>query len=205
MLGAGYYPRMRLIVAITGSSGAIYGVRLLEALREAPNVEVHLILSKGGKLTAALETGRKARDIEKLAHHVHSDQDLAASVASGSFRTAGMIVAPCSMKTLSGIANSYADNLVVRAADVVLKERRRLVLMPRETPLHAGHCRLMLRASEIGAIVAPPIPAFYGRPESVDDIVNHSVGRVLDLFDIESSLVRRWQGGRRTMRGKKWR
>jgi len=187
---------MRLIVAITGSSGAIYGVRLLEALRAAPKVEIHLILSKGGKLTAALETGRKARDIEKLAHHVHSDQDLAASIASGSFKTAGMIVAPCSMKTLSGIANSYADNLVVRAADVVLKERRRLVLMPRETPLHAGHCRLLLRAAQIGAIIAPPIPAFYGKPQTVDDIVNHSVGRILDLFDIESGLVKRWRGAR---------
>jgi 4-hydroxy-3-polyprenylbenzoate decarboxylase len=187
---------MRLIVAITGSSGAIYGIRLLEALRAAPKVEVHLILSKGGKLTAALETGRKAKDIEKLAHHVHSDQDLAASVASGSFRTAGMIVAPCSMKTLSGIANSYADNLVVRAADVVLKERRRLVLMPRETPLHAGHCRLLLQAAEMGAIIAPPVPAFYGLPKTIDDLVNHSVGRVLDLFDIDSGLVRRWRGAR---------
>jgi 4-hydroxy-3-polyprenylbenzoate decarboxylase len=187
---------MRLIVAITGSSGAIYGVRLLEALRAAPKVEVHLILSQGGRLTAALETGRKARDIEKLAHHVHSDQDLAASIASGSFRTAGMIVAPCSMKTLSGITHSYADNLVVRAADVVLKERRRLVLMPRETPLHIGHCRLLLQAAELGAIIAPPIPAFYGKPQTVDDIVNHSVGRVLDLFDIQSTLVRRWRGRR---------
>jgi 4-hydroxy-3-polyprenylbenzoate decarboxylase len=203
MRGAGYYPRMRLIVAITGSSGAIYGIRLLEALRAAPKVEVHLILSKGGRLTAALETGRKAKDIEKLAHHVHSDQDLAASIASGSFKTAGMIVAPCSMKTLSGIANSYADNLVVRAADVVLKERRRLVLMPRETPLHAGHCRLLLRAAEIGAIIAPPIPAFYGKPKTIDDLVNHSVGRVLDLFDIESSLVRRWKGGRGDTMGEK--
>jgi len=203
MLGAGYYPRMRLIVAITGSSGAIYGVRLLEALREAPKVEIHLVLSKGGRLTAALETGRKARDIEKLAHHVHSDQDLAASIASGSFKTAGMIAAPCSMKTLSGIAHSYADNLVVRAADVVLKERRRLVLMPRETPLHLGHCRLLLQACEMGAIIAPPIPAFYGKPKTIDDLVDHSVGRVLDLFDIESDLVRRWRGGRREGSGGK--
>ena len=191
---------MRLIVAITGSSGAIYGIRLLEALRAAPKVEVHLILSKGGRLTAALETGRKARDIEKLAHYVHRDQDLAASIASGSFRTAGMIVAPCSMKTLSGIAHSYADNLVVRAADVTLKERRRLVLMPRETPLHAGHCRLLLQAAEMGAIIAPPIPAFYGLPKTIDELVDHSVGRVLDLFEIESGLVRRWRGAR--VRGK---
>jgi flavin prenyltransferase len=187
---------MRLIVAITGSSGAIYGIRLLEALRQAPNVEVHLILSKGGKLTAALETGWKGKDIEKLAHQVHSDQDLAAPVSSGSFRTAGMIVAPCSMKTLSGIVNSYADNLVVRAADVVLKERRRLVLMPRESPLHLGHCRLLLQAAEMGAIVAPPIPAFYSKPKTVDDLVNHSIGRVLDLFDIENKLVKRWKGGK---------
>jgi len=194
MRRAGYYPRMRLIVAITGSSGAIYGIRLLEALRAAPRVEVHLILSKGGKLTAALETGRKARDIEKLAHQVHSDQDLAASIASGSFKTAGMIVAPCSMKTLSGIVHSYADNLVVRAADVVLKERRRLVLMPRETPLHLGHLRLLLQAAEMGAIIAPPIPAFYGKPKTVAELVDHSIGRVLDLFDIESRLVKRWKG-----------
>ena len=196
MRRAGYYPRMRLIVAITGSSGAIYGIRLLEALRAAPKVEVHLIVSKGGKLTIGLETGRSIKSVEALAHEVHSDQDLAASIASGSFRTAGMIVAPCSMKTLSGIANSYADNLVVRAADVVLKERRKLVLMPRETPLHVGHIRLLLEAAQMGAIIAPPIPAFYGKPKTIDDLVNHSVGRVLDLFDIDSSLVRRWQGAR---------
>jgi len=188
---------MRLIVAITGSSGAIYGIRLLEALRAAPKVEIHLVLSKGGRLTAALETGWKARDIEKLAHHVHSDLDLAATIASGSFRTAGMIVAPCSMKTLSGIVHSYADNLVVRAADVVLKERRRLVLMPRETPLHVGHCRLLLQAAEMGAIIAPPMPAFYNNPRSIDDMVNHGVGRVLDLFDIENRLVKRWKGARK--------
>jgi 4-hydroxy-3-polyprenylbenzoate decarboxylase len=187
---------MRLIVAITGSSGAIYGIRLLEALRAAPKVEVHLIVSRGGKLTIGLETGHSIKSVEALAHQVHRDQDLAASIASGSFKTAGMIVAPCSMKTLSGIVNSYADNLVVRAADVVLKERRRLVLMPRETPLHAGHCRLLLQAAELGAIVAPPIPAFYGKPKTVDELINHSIGRVLDLFDIESKLVRRWQGGK---------
>jgi 4-hydroxy-3-polyprenylbenzoate decarboxylase len=188
---------MRIIVAITGSSGAIYGIRMLEALRAVPKAEIHLILSKGGKLTAALETGWKARDIEKLAHHVHRDQDLAATIASGSFKTAGMIVAPCSMKTLSGIVHSYADNLVVRAADVVLKERRKLVLMPRETPLHLGHCRLLLQAAEMGAIIAPPMPAFYNNPRSIDDMVNHGVGRVLDLFDIENPLVKRWKGARK--------
>ena len=196
MRRAGYYPRMRLIVAITGSSGAIYGVRLLEALRAAPKIEVHLVISKTGRLTLALETGRKIRDIEKLAHHVHSDQDLAAGISSGSFKTAGMIVAPCSMKTLSGIVHSYADNLVVRAADVVLKERRMLVLMPRETPLHVGHCRLLLQAAEMGAIIAPPMPAFYNAPRTLEDAVDHSVGRVLDLFDIDSALVRRWTGTR---------
>jgi 4-hydroxy-3-polyprenylbenzoate decarboxylase len=190
---------MRLIIAITGASGAIYGVRLLEALRAAPKVEVHLVMSKTGRLTVALETGRKVREVEKLAHHVHRDQDLAASISSGSFRTAGMIVAPCSMKTLSGIVNSYSDNLVVRAADVVLKERRRLVLMPRETPLHVGHCRLLLQAAEMGAIIAPPMPAFYGAPRTLEEAVDHSIGRVLDLFDIESGLVRRWSGTRRKL------
>ena len=196
MRRAGYYPRMRLIVAITGASGAIYGVRLLEALRAAPKVEVHLVMSKTGRLTVALETGRKVKDVEKLAHHVHRDQDLAASISSGSYKTAGMIVAPCSMKTLSGIVNSYSDNLVVRAADVVLKERRRLVLMPRETPLHVGHCRLLLQAAEIGAIIAPPMPAFYGAPRTLQEAVDHSVGRVLDLFDIDTALVRRWMGAK---------
>jgi 4-hydroxy-3-polyprenylbenzoate decarboxylase len=191
---------MRLIVAITGASGAIYGVRLLEALRAAPKVEVHLVMSKTGRLTVALETGRKVREVEKLAHHVHRDQDLAASISSGSYKTAGMIVAPCSMKTLSGIVNSYSDNLVVRAADVVLKERRRLVLMPRETPLHVGHCRLLLQAAEMGAIIAPPMPAFYGAPRTLEEAIDHSIGRVLDLFDIESGLVRRWSGTRRKVR-----
>jgi flavin prenyltransferase len=190
---------MRLIVAITGASGAIYGVRLLEALRKAPKVEVHLVMSKAGRLTVALETGRKVREVEKLAHHVHRDQDLAASISSGSYKTAGMIVAPCSMKTLSGIVNSYSDNLVVRAADVVLKERRRLVLMPRETPLHVGHCRLLLQAAEMGAIISPPMPAFYGAPRTLEEAIDHSIGRVLDLFDIESGLVRRWSGTRRKL------
>ena len=188
---------MRLIVAITGASGAIYGVRLLEALRAAPKVEVHLVMSKTGRVTVALETGRKVRDVEKLAQQVHRDEDLAASISSGSFKTAGMIVAPCSMKTLSGIVHSYADNLVVRAADVVLKERRKLVLMPRETPLHVGHCRLLLQAAEMGAIIAPPMPAFYNAPKTLDDAVSHSVGRVLDLFDIDSAMVRRWKGAKR--------
>ena len=191
---------MRLIVAITGASGAIYGIRLLEALREVPEVETHLVLSNGGKLNSALETDWEPRAVEALAHEVHSDQNLAATIASGSFTTGGMIVAPCSMKTLSGIVNSYADNLVVRAADVVLKEQRKLLLMPRETPLHVGHCRLLLQAAEMGAIIAPPMPAFYNDPHTLDDLVNHSVGRALDLFGIESGLVKRWQGAKAASR-----
>jgi len=197
----GYDGRMRLIVAITGSSGAVYGIRLLEALHAAPKVEVHLVISKGGMQTIGLETGRSVKSVQALADVVHSDQDLAATISSGSFKTAGMIIAPCSMKTLSGIAHSYADNLVVRAADVVLKERRKLVLMPRETPLHAGHCRLLMQAAELGAIIAPPMPAFYNAPKSVNDIIDHSVGRVLDLFDIDSGKVRRWVGGKRRGQG----
>jgi len=185
---------LRLIVAITGSSGAIYGIRLLEVLRDQRRIETHLVLSKGGKLTIGLETGRSVREVESLADVVHSDQNLAASIASGSFRTAGMIVAPCSMKTLSGIVHSYADTLVVRAADVALKERRMLVLMPRESPMHAGHCRLLLQAAEMGAVIAPPMPAFYNAPRTIDDIIDHSIGRVLDLFGLDSGLVKRWTG-----------
>jgi len=191
---------MRLIVAITGASGAIYGIRLLEALREVPDAEIHLVISNGGKLNISLETGWALKDVESLAHEVHSDQNLAATIASGSFRTGGMIVAPCSMKTLSGIVTSYADTLIVRAADVVLKEQRKLVLMPRETPLHVGHCRLLLQAAEMGAIIAPPMPGFYNDPQTIDDLLNHNVGRVLDLFDIESGLVKRWKGGSKSGR-----
>jgi 4-hydroxy-3-polyprenylbenzoate decarboxylase len=191
---------MRLIVAITGASGAIYGIRLLEALREVPDVEIHLVVSNGGKLNISLETDWVLKDVEALAHEVHSDQNLAATIASGSFRTGGMIIAPCSMKTLSGIVTSYADTLIVRAADVILKEQRKLVLMPRETPLHVGHCRLLLQAAEMGAIIAPPMPGFYNDPQTIDDLLNHNVGRVLDLFDIESGLVKRWKGGRASPR-----
>lgn len=191
---------MRIIVAITGASGAIYGIRLLEALREVPGMEVHLVISNGGKLNISLETDWSLKDVEALAHEVHSDQNLAATIASGSFRTGGMIVAPCSMKTLSGIVTSYADTLIVRAADVILKEQRKLVLMPRETPLHVGHCRLLLQAAEMGAIIAPPMPGFYNDPQTIDDLLNHNVGRVLDLFDIESGLVKRWKGARASRR-----
>ena len=185
---------MRLIIGISGASGVIYGIRLLEVLKGVRKVEKHLIISKGGKLNIALETTWKIEDVEALADVVHSDQNLAATIASGSFQTGGMIVAPCSMKTLSGIVNSYADTLMVRAADVILKERRRLVLMPREMPLHEGHCRLMYEASLMGAVIAPPSPAFYNDPKTVDDIINHSVGRALDLFGIDRGIVKRWRG-----------
>jgi len=185
----------RLIVAITGASGAIYGVRLLEQLRALPGWETHLVLSNAGVLTASEELGLKRADIEALADVVHSVKDIGAAVSSGSFRTAGMVIAPCSMKTLAGIAHGMADNLVSRAADVVLKERRRLVLLARETPLNLAHLRNMTAVTEMGGIVFPPVPAFYTRPKSLDDVVNHTVGRVLDLFDIEhQDLVQRWQG-----------
>ncbi len=187
---------MRLIIGISGASGVIYGIRLLETLRAAPEVETHLVVSNGGKVNIALETDWKVRDVEALADVVYADSDVAATIASGSFRTGGMIVAPCSMKTLSAIANSYAANLLVRAADVTLKEQRKLVLVPRETPLHAGHLRLMREAALMGAVVAPPVPGFYARPETVDDIVNHSVGRIMDLFGLDTGLVRRWPGGK---------
>ena len=189
----------RLIIAITGASGVIYGIRALELLRGVPGVETHLILTPSAARTIVEETDYAVDKVRKLAHHEYNYKDIGAAVSSGSFKTAGMIVAPCSMKTLSGIVHSYADNLVVRAADVVLKERRKLVLMPRETPLHVGHCRLLLQAAEMGAIIAPPMPAFYNAPKTLDDAVGHSVGRVLDLFDIDSALVRRWKGT------KKWR
>lgn len=187
---------MRLILGISGASGVIYGIRLLEALREAPEVETHLIISNGGKVNIALETDWKVRDVEGLADVVYSDSDVAATIASGSFATGGMIVAPCSMKTLGAIVNSYAANLLVRAADVTLKEGRKLVLAPRETPLHAGHLRLMHEAALMGAVVAPPVPGFYAKPASVEDIVNHTVGRLMDLFGLETGLVRRWPGGK---------
>lgn len=184
----------RIIIGMSGASGLIYGIRLLEVLQQADDIETHLVMTAAARLNISLETDWQADQVIAMADVVHSAKDLAASIASGSFRTDGMIVAPCSMKTLSAIVNSYADNLLTRAADVVLKERRRLVLMPRETPLHAGHCELLLKACQIGAIVAPPMPALYARPATVDDIINHSVGRILDLFDIESGLVKRWQG-----------
>ncbi len=185
---------MRLIIGMAGASGLIYGIRMLEVLKDLKNVETHLVMSATAKMNAVIETDWDIAGIEGLADVVHSIRDVAATIASGSFKTDGMVVAPCSMKTLSAITHSYADNLLVRAADVVLKEQRRLVLMPRETPLHVGHCKLMYEAAQLGAIIAPPMPALYNRPETIDDIINHSVGRVLDLFGIDPGIVKRWAG-----------
>jgi 4-hydroxy-3-polyprenylbenzoate decarboxylase len=188
-------PVKRIIVGITGASGAIYGVRALELLRDVPGVETHLVMSSPAQATVTYETGFTVRAVRGLADFTHSDKDIGASIASGSFRTAGMLVAPCSIKTLSGIATSYASGLVVRAADVVLKERRPLVLLLRETPLHAGHLRLMQAATEAGAVIAPPVPAFYARPRTLEDVIDHTVARALDLFDIDlGHVLQRWQG-----------
>jgi 4-hydroxy-3-polyprenylbenzoate decarboxylase len=184
----------RLVIGMSGSSGVIYGIRMLEVLAKNPEVETHLILSQAAKMNIGIETEWSVADVEALADEVHNNKNIGASIASGSYKTAGMIVVPCSMKTLSGIANSYAENLIIRAADVMLKERRQLVIVPRESPLHTGHCELMLKAIQIGAIICPPSPAFYTSPKTVDDIINHSVARVLDLFDIESDSLQRWQG-----------
>ena len=188
---------MRLIVGMSGASGVIYGIRLLEVLQSIAEVETHLVLSNGAKLNIALETEWETKQVEALADVVHSDQNLAASIASGSYKTDGMLIVPCSMKTLSAVVNSFADHLVARAADVVLKEQRRLVLVPRETPLHVGHTRLLHEAAQMGAVIVPPMPAFYNDPQSVDDIINHTVGRLLDLFDIDAGLVKRWDGAQR--------
>jgi 4-hydroxy-3-polyprenylbenzoate decarboxylase len=183
----------RLIVAISGASGAIYGVRLLELLRDT-GIETHLIVSQTARMTLAAETSFKLADVEAMADVVHSNQDLGAACSSGSFRNLGVIVAPCSVKTMSEIATGVTANLISRAADVALKERRRVVLMLRETPLHLGHIRQMAAVTEAGAIVYPPVPAFYARPKSLEEMVDHTLGRVLDLFDIDLGLVRRWTG-----------
>jgi len=187
----------RLIVGISGASGAIYGVRLLQVLRDVAEVETHLVMSQAARQTLSLETDYSLRDVQALANVVHDARDIAANISSGSFKTAGMVILPCSIKTLSGIVHSYTDGLLTRAADVVLKERRPLVLCVRETPLHLGHLRLMTQAAELGAVIMPPVPAFYHRPQSVMDIVDQTVNRVVDQFDIElpEDLFARWQGG----------
>jgi len=184
--------RDRLIVGITGASGVIYGVRLLELLRALP-VESHLVISASAEVALAHETKLKLAQVRQLADVVYPAQDIAAAISSGSFRTLGMIVAPCSMRTLAEIATGVTASLLTRAADVTLKERRRLVLMVRETPLHAGHLRNMLTAAELGAVIAPPVPAFYGRPATIAAMIDHSLGRVLDLFGLDAGTVRRWR------------
>lgn len=193
-------PTLRIIVGISGASGSIYGVRLLEKLRKTGGVETHLVVTRSGDRTIHLETGLKASEVRALADFTYSIDDVGARLASGSFLTDGMVVAPCSVRTMSAIAYGISSNLLVRAADVVLKERRRLVLVVRESPLHLGHLRTMAALTEMGAIVAPPVPAFYNHPATVDDIVNHSADRVLDLLGLPPADARRWEpaamGGR---------
>jgi 4-hydroxy-3-polyprenylbenzoate decarboxylase len=192
--------RRRLIVGISGASGVVYGVRLLQLLRNS-GVESHLVMTRSAEVTFAHETALKIADVKALADVHHRIDDMAASISSGSFRTAGMIVAPCSMRSMSEIATGVTTTLLTRAADVTLKERRRLVLMVRETPLHTGHLRTMTALSEMGAIIAPPVPAFYSKPDTLDDMLDHTVGRALDLFDIDVGVVNRW-GERAERRGR---
>ncbi len=180
-----------IIVGISGASGVIYGITLLKSLKEL-NIETHLVISKGGALNIELESDYQLNEVLDLADHVHENNNLAASISSGSFLNRGMIVAPCTIKTLSGIARSYNDNLLVRAADVALKEKRKLLLMVRETPLHKGHLKLMLQAADLGAHILPPFPAFYHRPRTIEDIINQTVGKMLDYFHIEHNLFKRW-------------
>ena len=185
---------MRLILGISGASGAIYGIRMLEVLAAMPDMETHLVVSQSGRLTIGLETDRSMADVEALADEVHGANNMAAPISSGSFKADGMIVAPCSMRTLSAIVNSHSHNLLTRAADVMLKERRALVLMPRESPLHVGHTKLLHEAASMGIHIAPPMPAFYNDPKTVEDVIDHSVGRALDLLGIDAGIVRRWEG-----------
>ena len=186
----------RIIVGISGATGAIYGIRLLQILRSVTALETHLVLSPAARRTIVLETAYSVEEVEAMATCVHRSSDIAASISSGSFRSSGMIVAPCSMKTVSGIATSYSDNLLLRAADVMLKDRRPLVLLVRETPMHLGHLRLLVKVAEMGGIVMPPVPAFYHRPTSLQDVVDHTLNRALDLLgvELEQDLFERWQG-----------
>lgn len=184
----------RMIIGMSGSSGIIYGIRLLEVLRSL-SIETHLVVSRAAQMTRAYETSLSAADLKALADFYHPFADIAASIASGSFKTMGMIIAPCSMKTLGEIAHGMGNSLLSRAADVVLKERRRLVIMPREAPLHLGHLNNMVAVTQMGGIVFPPVPAFYQKPTTIDELIDDTVGRVLDLFDLESGLVKRWGDG----------
>ena len=184
----------RLVIGISGASGAIYGIRMLELLRDT-DIETHLVISRSAEMTLAYETDFTTKDVRALAAVNHPNSDIGATISSGSFRTMGMVVAPCSVKTMSEVATGVTSSLLSRAADVVLKEKRRLVLAVRETPLHGGHLRTMTTLADIGAVIAPIVPAFYNRPKSVDDIVNHTCGRLLDLFGIDTGTVKRWKGG----------
>jgi len=184
--------KKRLILGISGASGIVYGIRFLEIMDQMP-IETHLIMSKSAEVTLPYESNYKLSEIKSKADIVHSNKDIGASISSGSFKTDGMIIAPCSIRTASEIATGVTSTLLTRAADVILKERRRLVLLVRETPLHTGHLRTLTHLSEIGAIIAPPVPAFYSKPNSLDDVVNHTVGRVLDLFEIDTGVVKRWR------------
>ena len=184
----------RLVIGISGASGAIYGIRMLEMLKKT-DIETHLVMSKSAEMTVVYETDFKPKDVKALASVVHPAADIGASISSGSFATMGMVILPCSIRTMSEIATGVTSSLVSRAADVVLKEKRRLVLGVRETPLHGGHLRTLVTLSDMGAVIAPIMPAFYNKPQTVDDIINHTVGRLLDLFGIETKLVKRWEGG----------
>ncbi len=183
----------RVVVAVSGSTGSIYGIRLLQVLKDTPGVETHLIISPAAKRTLVHETDFSIKEVEGLADFLYDFRDIGAAPASGSFRTVGMVVAPCSIKTMSALATCYADNLITRAGDVTLKEGRPLIVMVRETPLHVGHLRMMTQLAEMGGIILPPMPAFYNRPQTVDDIVNHTVGKALDQFDIPHQLFKRWK------------
>ena len=185
---------MKLVIGITGASGVIYGIRLLKVLSQMEGVETHLIISEAGELNIGYETAWKVDDVKALATFCYDVHDLGASPSSGSFKRDGMVIAPCTVKTMSALANSYADNLLIRAGDVTLKEGKKLVLLVRETPLHLGHLRNMERLAEIGAVIMPPVPAFYHRPRTIQDIVDHTVGKMLDMFDIEHDLFQRWSG-----------
>lgn len=191
--------RKRLIVAMTGATGSIYGLRILETLRGRGGWETHLVVSEPGMLNAWQEYKLSRKDITKLADVVHNVRDVGAAISSGSFITAGMVIAPCSMKTLAAVAHGFSDNLISRAADVILKERRRLVLITREAPLNLAHIRNMAAVTEMGGVIFPPVPAFYSRARTIDDLVNHTVGRVLDLFGVEHDSISRWQGMRHDM------
>ena len=185
---------MVLIIGITGATGVIYGIRLLEVLSNIQDVETHLVISEAGEMTIKYETNRSVSDIRKLANYSYDIKDVGARISSGSFQRDGMIVAPCTVKSMSALANSYTENLIIRAGDVTLKERKKLLLVVRETPLHLGHLRNMERLTEMGAIIMPPVPAFYHRPRTTRDIIDHTIGKMLDMFGVKHDLFQRWSG-----------